>query len=112
MRKKTTIQYRKNLLIQNLSLNSKIPEKECTHLAGHNLFFDTPYNVIDPDELQLVSTGITFKYPQGTYGKIASRSGLIIKNKLNVLADVIDPDCIGKIILGIFNFGKLLRTSS
>ena len=45
MRKKTTIQYRKNLLIQNLSLNSKIPEKESTHLAGHNLFFDTPYNV-------------------------------------------------------------------
>ena len=97
-------------MIQKLTSTAKTPEKGSTYSAGYDLFSDKVSINIEPGELQLVSTGIAFKCPKGTYGRIAPRSGLTIKNQLNVLVGVIDPDYTGEIVVVIYNFGKLSRT--
>ena len=66
--------------------------------------------IIEPGKIQLVPTGISFKCPEGTYGRIAPRSGLTIKNKLTTLAGVIDPDYMGEIIIVLYNFGENKQT--
>jgi len=50
---------------------------------------------IPPGGRALVSTGLAIKCPTGTYGRIAPRSGLSIRNGINVLGGVIDPDYTG-----------------
>ena len=55
-------------------------------------------------------TGISFKYPEGTYGRITPRRGLTIKNNLTTLTGVIDPDYMCEIIIVLYNFGTNIQT--
>lgn len=40
----------------------------------------------------LIATGIAFKPPPGTYGRVAPRSGLSVKKGILILGGVVDPD--------------------
>lgn len=53
----------------------------------------------------LVSTGLSFKIPEGNYGRIAPRSGLAWKNFIDVGAGVIDEDYRGEVKVLLFNLG-------
>ena len=64
---------------------------------------DKPSAIIQSNEVQLVSTEIDPKCPQGTYGRISPRSNIAIKHDINVFAGIIDPDYTGKIIVVLFN---------
>jgi dUTP pyrophosphatase len=44
----------------------------------------------------LISTGIAMAIPTGNYGRIAPRSGLAVKNFIDVGAGVIDEDYRGE----------------
>ena len=46
--------------------------------------------IIKPGDKCLVKTDISISIPEGTYGRIAPRSGLAHKNFIDVLAGVID----------------------
>ena len=48
-------------------------------------------------------TGIAIACPVGTYGRIAPRSGLAIKNHIDVGAGVVDPDYRGSLGVIMFN---------
>ena len=98
------------LLVQKLSPQAKIPTKGSKGAIGYDLFSNDSPITIQPNELQLVSTGIAFNCLTGTYGKFAPRSGLTIKFHLNVLARVIYLDYTGEIVVVIFNFGKKEQT--
>lgn len=52
----------------------------------------------------LVPTGISVAIPPGYYGRIAPRSGLALKNSIDVGAGVIDGDYRGKVGVILFNF--------
>ena len=87
------------LLVQKLSPQAKTPTKRSKDAIGYDLFSNNlPIN-IQPNELQLGSTGIAFKYPKGIYGKFDPHSGHTIKSHLNVLAGDIGPDYTGEIIV-------------
>ena len=55
-------------------------------------------------------TGIAIKPPQGTYGRIASRSGLAVKHNIETKAGVIDPDYTGTLKVVLHNFGNTAYT--
>lgn len=53
-----------------------------------------------------VHTGISFKIPDGMYGKIESRSGLATGQGIHHIAGVIDSGYRGEIIVGLENRGR------
>lgn len=53
---------------------------------------------------ELVKTDIQIEVPEGTYGRIAPRSGLAWKNSIDVGAGVIDQDYRGNVGVILFNF--------
>ena len=59
-----------------------------------------------PQSIGKFNTGIKIKLPQNTYGRIASRSGLVVRANVAVQAGVIDPDYTGTIQVILHNFGN------
>jgi len=55
----------------------------------------------------LVKTGLILSLPEGTYGRIAPRSGLALYHGISVGAGVIDRDYTGEIGIVLFNHGNL-----
>ena len=58
--------------------------------SGYDLFSNAEY-VIQPGCRAVVTTGVTVTFPEGTYGRVANRTGLAVKHGLMVLSDTIDP---------------------
>ena len=54
----------------------------------------------------LVKTGLQIACPEGTYGRVAPRSGLAHKHFIDVGAGVIDADYRGEVGVILFNFGE------
>ena len=54
----------------------------------------------------MIKTDITISCPSGTYGRIAPRSGLTIKQQLDVRAGVIDSDYTGDVQVALHNIGE------
>ena len=54
-----------------------------------------------------VSTGLQLGIPAGTYGRIASRSGLAEDLGIHVGAGVVDRDFTGEVKILLFNFGTI-----
>jgi dUTP pyrophosphatase len=78
----------KKVICELLTENALIPKKGTIGSVGFDLFAAYKVN-IPPNNCSLVLTDITIKLPTGIYGRIASRSGLALFNKLNVLGGVI-----------------------
>ena len=89
------------MLVHKITPDAIIPTRGSTHAAGHDLY-STQTISIQPQERKSVLTGIKIQCPDGTYGQIASRSGLALKHGIDALAGVIDSDYRGevKILLG------------
>ncbi len=66
-----------------------------------------PYSCVDavvPARGQgLVDTGLSIKLPPSTYGRVAPRSGLAVKNGISTGAGVIDEDYRGPVKVVLFN---------
>lgn len=62
--------------------------------------------IIPPQERTLIRTGIIVKIPDGYYGRVAPRSGLAVKNGIDVLAGVIDSGYRGEIGVVLYNTDK------
>jgi dUTP pyrophosphatase len=59
-----------------------------------------------PGERRLIRTGIAVAIPAGWYGRVAPRSGLAVKQGLDVLAGVIDCGYLGEIQVALINLGQ------
>ena len=58
---------------------------------------------IGPHERAMVGTGLAVAIPGGFYGRVAPRSGLAVKQGLDVLAGVIDSDYRGELCCVLYN---------
>ena len=91
--------------IKLIDFNAHVPTKGSEHSAGYDLY--SCCNVlIYPQERTLVKTGIVLEIPEGFYGRIAPRSGLALKNGIDVMAGVIDSDYRGEIGVILYNTDK------
>jgi len=84
--------------------DAKIPLRGSKDSAGYDLY-SYEERIILPGETKLFDTGISFKVPIGTYGRIAPRSGLSKKGLL-VNAGVIDRDYTGPVKVMLHNLSK------
>jgi dUTP pyrophosphatase len=84
--------------------NAVIPQRSSEEAAGFDLYSYEDGEIL-PNETKLFDTGISFKVPKGTYGRIAPRSGLS-KKGLMVNAGVIDRDYTGPVKVMLHNLGN------
>ena len=92
------------LLVKKITQNAIIPKRGTENSIGLDLY-SCEHILLPAGERALVRTGIAVKTPQGTYGRIAPRSGLAVKYGIDVGAGVIDPDYTGEIGVVLFNLG-------
>lgn len=93
------------LRIKKLDINARLPTRESNRAAGYDLYANENIH-INPDQRCLVSTGIAIQIPYGYYGRIAPRSGLAVRNGINVGAGVIDSNYTGHVKILLFNHGE------
>jgi dUTP pyrophosphatase len=60
---------------------------------------------LQPKQRTLARTGLAVAIPPGFYGRVAPRSGLAVKQGLDVLAGVIDSDYRGELCCALYNTG-------
>ena len=84
--------------------NGILPTKATDEAAGWDLH-STEDVVIPSHSRQLVNTGLCFTTPPNTYGRIAPRSGLAVK-EIDVAAGVIDRDYTGELKVILVNHGN------
>lgn len=90
------------LQVKRLTETAQLPVRQHKGDAGYDLSADEDI-VIPSGEWKLISTGISFKVPSGTYGRIAPRSGLSYKKGTMIGAGVIDEGYRGHVKVLIFN---------
>jgi dUTP pyrophosphatase len=63
--------------------------------------------VIEPRQRAVARTGLAVAIPHGFYGRVAPRSGLAVKQGLDVLAGVIDSDYRGELCCVLYNTSEV-----
>lgn len=89
--------------IKLTSDKAKIPTKGSEYAAGYDLFSIEDSIKLEHSERKLFKTGIHIKIPEGYYGRIAPRSGLSLKQGIDVMAGIIDADYIGELGIILVN---------
>ena len=70
--------------------------------AGYDLY--SAYDYVIPSQGKVIAkTDISIRVPDGTYGRVAPRSGLSAKHHIDVGAGVIDQDYTGNVGVVLFN---------
>jgi len=90
------------LFVKKLSDKATLPTRGSEEAAGLDLYASASINV-PPNGKALVPTDIAIDIPSGHYGRVAPRSGLAVKNHIDVGAGVIDSDYRGHVQVVIFN---------
>lgn len=93
------------LRVKRLSENATIPTRATIGSIGYDLYA-SENKTIDEFGHELVKTDISLELPLGVYGRVAPRSGLALKNSIQIGGGVIDFDYRGSIGVILFNHGK------
>ena len=81
-----------------------MPFKGSEQAAGYDLASPDEH-VLAPGQRKVIPTGLRIICPDGTYGRIAPRSGLAAKHGVDVLAGVVDADYRGEVGVVLVNLG-------
>lgn len=95
--------------VRLISPDAKIPTRNLPTDAGLDLYCLADVEVM-PGERISARTGVSMAIPDGYAGLIWPRSGLAVKNGLDVLAGVIDSSYRGEIIVCLLNTSKHIST--
>lgn len=85
--------------------NGTLPTRGSEFSAGWDLY-SSENIMLCHGTRKLIDTDIIVSIPKGYYGRIAPRSGLALKNGINVLAGVLDSDFRGMVKVLLFNHGE------
>ena len=92
------------LRVQKLDGRANVPTKGSELAAGYDLY-SSEDTVIKSGGYGMVKTDLAIAVPEGTYGRVAPRSGLAAKKGIQVGAGVVDADYRGEIKVILFNHG-------
>ncbi|KAK9285397.1 hypothetical protein L1049_024589 [Liquidambar formosana] len=91
-----------SLRVKKLSDKAVMPSRASPLSAGYDLSSATEITVPARGKA-LVPTDLSIEIPEGTYARIAPRSGLALKHSIDVGAGVIDADYRGPVGVILFN---------
>ena len=91
-----------HLYIKKLKNSAAIPKRVTEGAAGYDLA-SAEETVVLAKGKAVVKMGISIATPEGCYGQIAPRSGLVVKKYIDVGAGVIDSDYRGEVGVVLFN---------
>ena len=89
-----------------LAPGATMPTRGSAGAAGLDLFASGS-GTISPGCHAMVKTGVYMGIPRGYYARVAPRSGLAVRNMVDVMAGVIDSDYRGEIAVVLINHGKI-----
>ena len=92
------------LRFQRIDPRAVLPTRGSSSSAGLDIYSIEDIT-IEPRQRTLARTGLAVAVPEGFYGRVAPRSGLAVKNGLDVLAGVIDSDYRGEVCCALLNTG-------
>ena len=95
-------------LFKKLNVNAKLPEYGSHFAAGMDLYScNDEFIYIEPGQRKLIPTGLSMSWSNmNYYMRIAPRSGLSVKNSIDIGAGVIDFDYRGEIKIVLINNGN------
>ncbi|KAL4797487.1 dUTPase-like protein [Aspergillus venezuelensis] len=93
------------LQVKKLTPTARAPTRGSAFAAGYDLYASKEITIPAKGKA-LVDTGLAIAVPEGTYGRVAPRSGLASKNFIDVGAGVIDADYRGEVKVLLFNFSE------
>jgi len=93
------------LTIMKLSGKRISPTKGSRFAAGHDSYTLTD-GLVPANAQKMVATGIAIGLPEGTYGRLAARSGIASKMGIIVGGGVIDADYTGEVKVILRNHGN------
>jgi dUTP pyrophosphatase len=97
---------RKSLKIKKLHPDAIRPKRESSMAAGYDLRSVSKF-IVPAKGKEIIKTGLAIELPSGGYyGRIAPRSGLAVKNFIDVGAGVIDQDYRDELGVVLFNFSE------
>jgi dUTP pyrophosphatase len=91
-----------HLKVQKLSPHAKLPARSNSTDAGWDLH-SLDSHTLKPGERRVLDTGIALEIPAGYVGLIWPRSGLAIKQGVDVFAGVVDSGYRGEIKVCLYN---------
>ncbi|XP_077247599.1 deoxyuridine 5'-triphosphate nucleotidohydrolase-like [Tasmannia lanceolata] len=94
------------LRVKKLSENAILPSRASSLSAGYDLSSATA-TVVPARGKALIPTDLSISIPEGTYARIAPRSGLAWKNSIDVAAGVVDADYRGPVGVILFNHSDI-----
>ncbi|PWY95705.1 dUTP diphosphatase [Aspergillus sclerotioniger CBS 115572] len=94
------------LQVKKLTPTGRAPTRGSAFAAGYDMY-SSKETVVPAKGKVLVDTGIAIAVPEGTYGRIAPRSGLASKHFIDTGAGVIDADYRGEVKVLLFNFSDV-----
>ena len=97
-----------NFKFKKLNINAKLPVYGSEFAAGMDVFSSNEEEIIiSPGKRKMIPTGLSMSYDNmNYYMRIAPRSGLTVKNSIDVGAGVIDFDYRGEIKVVLMNNGN------
>jgi dUTP pyrophosphatase len=90
--------------VERCTHKAVLPVKMTEGAAGYDLAAAEEKTVL-PGGKVLISTDLKMEIPDGTYGRIAPRSGLAIHHHIHIGGGVIDSDFKGLVQIIVFNLG-------
>ncbi|KAM3310331.1 hypothetical protein ACQJBY_031177 [Aegilops geniculata] len=93
------------LKVKKLSDKAILPSRGSALAAGYDLS-SAVETVVPARGKALVATDLSIAIPEGTYARIAPRSGLALKHSIDVGAGVIDADYRGPVGVVLFNHSE------
>jgi len=95
-----------NLRVKRLSSKAKIPKRSSAKAAGYDLYSASDITIPAKGKA-LVSTDLAIIVPEGTYGRVAPRSGLALRNFIDCGGGVVDADYRGPVGIILFNHDEV-----
>lgn len=92
------------LRVKVLTPGATLPKRQTGGSAGYDLATNEAFELA-PGERRVIGTGLSIAVPDGTYGRIAPRSGLAVRHGIQTLAGVVDADYRGELGVVLINHG-------